>query len=65
MDFNLPLSHGREVLIRIKESLLKDVPLVVLTTYFVIVDYGLGQNIINFNDHFSPLTNGRNATKQH
>ena len=32
MDFNLPLLHGREVLIRIKESLLKDVPLVVLTT---------------------------------
>jgi CheY-like chemotaxis protein len=32
MDFNLPLLHGREVLIRIKGSRLKDIPLVVLTT---------------------------------
>jgi CheY-like chemotaxis protein len=32
MDFNLPLMHGRDVLIHIKNSKLKNVPLVVLTT---------------------------------
>jgi CheY-like chemotaxis protein len=32
MDFNLPLMHGREVLVHIKESKLKKIPLVVLTT---------------------------------
>jgi CheY-like chemotaxis protein len=32
MDFNLPLMHGRDVLLHIKQSQLKKVPLVVLTT---------------------------------
>ena len=32
MDFNLPLLHGRDVLLHIKESGLKNVPLIVLTT---------------------------------
>ena len=32
MDFNLPLLHGRDVLVSIKKSRLKDLPVVVLTT---------------------------------
>lgn len=32
MDLNLPLLHGREVLIHIKKSPLRNIPLVVLTT---------------------------------
>lgn len=32
MDFNLPLLHGRNVLINIKKSRLRSVPVIVLTT---------------------------------